>query len=322
MIIFKLPFKDYYFTTDENQEKNFINFFSFDAKTITTFNGNIKHISKDEILNYEISSKCLSVNSGFLIDQDKNQYTKKLKKVIEFIKKNELKKLVISRIKTIKYSDISLTKTFLNLGETYPNAFTYLWIKNNDCWMGAFSEILGKFNKDTSEFETMSLAGTLPLNEEWTEKEILEQKPVTEYIKNILQEYTKKEVKPSETYNHISGNIKHLRTDFKVEINYKNLDQLISKLHPTPAVCGIPKDFCQSAIHDFEAYSREFYAGYSKIETTNEIYYFVNLRCGKFFKNSANLYVGGGITSKSNAEKEWVETELKAEALLKNMVIS
>jgi len=33
----------------------------------------------------------------------------------------------------------------------------------------------------------MSLAGTLPINEEWSEKEIEEQKPVTHYISEILK---------------------------------------------------------------------------------------------------------------------------------------
>lgn len=53
--------------------------------------------------------------------------------------------------------------------------------------MGAFSEVLGKFNKQTHTFETMSLAGTLPVSENWSEKEIEEQKPVSSYIRNILK---------------------------------------------------------------------------------------------------------------------------------------
>jgi isochorismate synthase len=186
--------------------------------------------------------------------------------------------------------------------------------------MGAFSEVLGKFSKKTHEFETMSLAGTLPVFENWSEKEIEEQKPVTSYIRNILNQYSEN-VTESETYDHISGNIKHLRTDFKAQIKPENLDQIIQELHPTPAVCGIPKDFCKEEIQKIEKFPRELYAGYIKIETEDKVQYFVNLRCSKLYKNAVHLFVGGGITAQSNPEKEWTETELKSEAVLKNLVI-
>ena len=189
--------------------------------------------------------------------------------------------------------------------KSYPNAFVYFFIKEGKCWIGAFSELLGKFDKKTSEFETMSLAGTLPVNETWTAKEIEEQKPVTNFIKNILKNYSS-EVEQSETYDHISGNIKHLRTDFKAKIMSEDLENLISELHPTPAVCGIPKDLCKSAIEKFESHPRNFYAGYIKVETEETVQYFVNLRCAEFFENACLIYVGGGITAESSPEKESV----------------
>jgi len=37
-----------------------------------------------------------------------------------------------------------------------------LLISDEEIWLGATPEILGKFNKKTHEFFTMSLAGTLP----------------------------------------------------------------------------------------------------------------------------------------------------------------
>jgi isochorismate synthase len=186
--------------------------------------------------------------------------------------------------------------------------------------MGAFSEVLGKFNTTTHEFETMSLAGTLPISENWSEKEIEEQKPVSAYIRNILKKYSEN-IDESETYDHISGNIKHLRTDFKAKIKHEDLDNIIQELHPTPAVCGIPKDFCKEKIKNIEKFPRELYAGYIKIKTEETIQFFVNLRCSKLYRNSVHAFVGGGITAQSNPEKEWRETELKSEAVLKNLVI-
>lgn len=316
MLYFRFPFSDSIFTVNENSDKKTVSFLSFDETESIDFYGNIEEFFFNEnILSNQISTELLEFK-----EENQFEYEAKLGKVIEFIKENQLSKLVISRRKLLNFEGqkVNLSQTFLNLCKSYPNAFVYFFIKDGKCWIGAFSELLGKFDKKTSEFETMSLAGTLPVNETWTAKEIEEQKPVTDFIKNILKNYSS-EVEQSETYDHISGNIKHLRTDFKAKIMSEDLENLISELHPTPAVCGIPKDLCKSAIEKFESHPRNFYAGYIKVETEETVQYFVNLRCAEFFENACLIYVGGGITAESSPEKEWRETELKSEAILKNL---
>lgn len=316
MIYFRFPFSDSIFTVNENSDKKSVSFLSFDETESIDFYGNIEEFFFNEnIWSNQISTELLEFK-----EENQFEYEAKLGKVIEFIKENQLSKLVVSRRKVFDFEEkkINLSRTFLNLCKSYPNAFVYFFIKDGKCWIGAFSELLGKFDKKTSEFETMSLAGTLPVNETWTAKEIEEQKPVTDFIKNILKNYSS-EVEQSETYDHISGNIKHLRTDFKAKIMSEDLENLISELHPTPAVCGIPKDLCKSAIEKFESHPRNFYAGYIKVETEETVQYFVNLRCAEFFENACLIYVGGGITAESSPEKEWRETELKSEAILKNL---
>lgn len=323
MLYFRFPFSEDYNFVDENLDKNQVSFHSFDNLETLDFSGEIKSVSKDEILSAEILSDSLCSKLPLFEEEQQSDYQQKLLKVIDFIKENDLSKLVISRRKLVKYegSPINLSRTFLNLCEAYPNAFVYFFIKDGKCWLGAFSELLGKFNKNTSQFETMSLAGTIPVHESWTSKEIEEQKPVTDFIKNILNAYSEK-VELSETYDHLSGNIKHLRNDFKAQIVREDVEKIISELHPTPAVCGIPKDFCRKAIGKFEKDPRNFYAGYIRVENENFVQYFVNLRCAEFFQDAALIYVGGGITAESSPEKEWRETELKAEAVLKNIAFN
>ncbi|MGA9211791.1 chorismate-binding protein [Kaistella sp.] len=320
MIYFRFPFSDQILTTDEISAQKSVGFVSFDTNEIIDFNGNIKEVSLGEFLENTINSDALSSQLIGFKEEKEIDYLSKIQQVINFVKENQLSKLVISRreLLNLEIQKVNLSQTFLNLCKAYPNAFVYFFIKDGKCWMGAFSEVLGKLNKKTSEFETMSLAGTIPVDEVWTSKEIEEQQPVTDYIKNILKEYST-EVTQSETYDHPSGTIKHLRTDFKAKIKREDLEKIISELHPTPAVCGFPKEFCRNAIAEFEDHPRRFYAGYIKVETDETIQYFVNLRCAEFFQNAAVLYVGGGITADSSPEKEWRETELKAGAILKNL---
>lgn len=324
MIYFKFPFDEKLYSTDKKTGKKSIHFYSFDNLAQVGFDGNIIEIKQEELNQTIISNTSLPIDKSHFTAETKTEYLQKLEQVITIIKENKLPKLVLSRRKIVTdFNQVDLKESFNHLCKTYPNAFRYIFNDGENAWMGAFSEVLGKFNNTTHEFETMSLAGTLPVSENWSEKEIEEQKPVSSYIQNILKKYADpNEIQKSATYDHISGNIKHLRTDFKVKIQPEDLDNIIQELHPTPAVCGIPKDFCKEKIQEFEKFPRELYAGYIKIETENEVQYFVNLRCAKLYQDAVHLFVGGGITAQSNPEKEWIETELKSEAVLKNLVIS
>lgn len=322
MIYFKLPFDERLLSADEKNTKNAVNFFSYNSLDQISFSGDIFEINPTEFDQTLISNEALNDDTTNSSAETKEEYCNTLQQVIEVIKENNLPKLVYSRRKIFtNFHTVNYTESFKNLCKSYPNAFRYLFNDGKNAWMGAFSEVLGKFNKTTHEFETMALAGTLPVSEEWSEKEIEEQKPVTNYIQSILTNYSDT-IDQSETYDHISGNIKHLRTDFKTSIKPEDLDKIIQDLHPTPAVCGIPKDFCNENIRKYEKFSREFYAGYIKVETDESILYFVNLRCARLYKDSVHVFVGGGITAQSDPEKEWRETELKSEAILKNLVIS
>lgn len=321
MILFSLPFQNTISTVVENSEKSAVSFFDFNGYEKISFDGEIK----DFDINYHHKTEESLINlqpfNGEDIIIKKEDYLRKIENVIQFINDHNLEKLVFSRRKPIFFDQLDVLETYNNLNKTYPNALSYFFLKDEICWMGAFSEILGKYNKNSGIFETMSVAGTLPIDKSWSKKEIDEQQTVTNYISTILKKYSQN-IKQSETKDHISGNIKHLKTEFSLKINKDKVEDLINQLHPTPAVCGFPKDVCKEAIKTFENSERELYAGYIKVETEEYLYYFVNLRCAKIYKNAAVLFVGGGINKDSQPEKEWLETELKAEAVAKNLVIS
>ena len=129
---------------------------------------------------------------------------------------------------------------------------------------------------------------------------------ITEY--SLQGPYTKK-----------AGRLIHLRTDFSFPDNVagKKLTRLIRSLHPTSAICGMPMEKSLQFIQKLEKHNREYYAGYlGPIGIDDEMQLFVNLRCMKVLQNELVLFVGSGITSESNPEDEWDETEIKADTLL------
>ncbi len=327
---------------------HYVNDFSKKGFVFAPFNSENKIVllqvdEKIETLLDEINEvKQASVNHHNS-EAQKDFHVALVKKGIEEIKKGTFKKVVLSR-----KLEVSTDKTPFSLFEAllarYENAFCYLWYHPKvGLWLGATPEIL--LRSENTQLKTMSLAGTKKYieNEEpkWGSKEIEEQELVTQYIVKALNSEVK-QLKISETASIRAGNVWHLRTSVLGIMATKNLNAVINALHPTPAVCGLPKQTAKDFILANENYNREYYTGflgelnfkeenirnsnhknrenqvYKTIKNTSSLY--VNLRCMQLKKNKAHIYVGGGITNESDPEKEWEETVVKSNTML-NVVL-
>ncbi len=250
------------------------------------------------------------------IDETKAAYQKQFEQLLTKLQKNELEKVILSRTLTLEaYPEEEQTYTFYHLIKQYPKAFAY-WIHLPHLgvnWMGATPELLLK--KEANKLRTLALAGTKKPKEEWTKKEIEEQQIVTNYIAQQLSDFNPI-ISKTETIS--AGDIQHLATYFTIPDNTANFFSILKKLHPTPAICGLPKKQAFEAIQDIEQHDRSYYCGalgVLNLAGTTEMY--VNLRCMQLATNAARLFVGGGLTKDSNLEREWQETERKADTLRK-----
>jgi isochorismate synthase len=241
---------------------------------------------------------------------------------IDAIGAHVFKKVVVSRKEIIDLANFDLISVFEKLIQSYPNAFCYCWFHPKiGLWMGATPERLLK--SDNKKFSTMAIAGTqksLGLAEvTWEKKEMEEQQFVTDFILNSLKNLTS-EVAISSPYSLKAGTLLHIKTDIEGILNdNSNLKQVISVLHPTPAVCGLPKEEARDFILKNEGYDREYYTGFlgelnkegfNKDTLKSDLY--VNLRCMKIIENQAHLYMGCGITKDSNPRREWEESVNKS----------
>lgn len=252
------------------------------------------------------------------------EYLDQLKIITDKISAGHFEKVVLSRVKIIEGNYIEkLSDIFSKLCDAYENAFVYLFNAGPDLWMGATPEPLLKARN--GKMHTVSLAGTRPLSNinlnigSWNSKERLEQEYVTRYITKVLSKFNLLNVELDGPYTKRAGNLVHLRTDFSfrsVELKNK-LRNFLDELHPTPAVCGMPRKESLELIFNLEKHNREFYAGYlGPVGLNNQLSLFVNLRCMKVLPKCLALFIGGGITADSVPEDEWQETEIKAETLL------
>ncbi len=244
-------------------------------------------------------------------------------KAVSEIQNGAFQKVVLARRETLSIK-IDIVKTFENLLTTYPAAFRYCFYHpDTGLWMGATPEKL--ISVSGKHFSTMSLAGTQNHhdgNVVWGDKEIAEQQYVTDFITSELSSVAS-EIQISERKTHRAGNIMHLKTDITGTIGEGTIGEVVRKLHPTPAVCGLPKSDALKFILQNEKFDREFYSGFlgelnvdfASGSATTDLY--VNLRCMKIESNEVHIYVGCGITADSDPEKEFRETVNKSMTMKK-----
>lgn len=250
-----------------------------------------------------------------------------VKRGVDAINKGAFEKVVLSRKEEVLLRQFDLETVFKKLIAFYPTAFKYCFYHPKiGLWIGATPEQFLKINQKS--LQTVALAGTqIATNAEhviWPEKEIEEQRLVTEYITSGLQNKVN-EMIVSSPYSVKAGNLWHIKTDITATVKSKKAkSEIITTLHPTSAVCGLPKESAKAFILKNESYNREYYSGFLgelNIDLvtfrTEQSDLFVNLRCMKITGDTAELFIGCGITKDSIPADEFMETVNKSMTMRK-----
>jgi len=249
----------------------------------------------------------------------KDRYIERLHHLVKILQGRGMAKTVISRVITGQSQNLDWIKAAEELWNTFPGTFGYLfYTPSTGAWLGASPEkLLVTFAPN--HFITHALAGTLPVGVDWNRKNYEEQQMVVDFIEDSLSQMGLKyeEIGPKDL---VYGKIKHLLTAFSGEFD-NPLDQIVSlhdRLSPTPALSGLPREEALDDIDDIEDHNRGCYGGYITISTDDGVMSYVTIRCAQFDPRDGRwaIYVGGGITPKSDPETEWRETEYKAEKLM------
>ena len=316
------------FHTQDFTEKGFV-FAPFDnSKEAILFPLSESNFSTEKI-DYKILTSIKESEINLENNFTEQMHVALVNKGLDVIQNTNLRKIVLSRKETIT-SDLDIVLAFKKLIHCYKNAFVYVWFHPEiGLWLGATPETLLK--STNQNFETMSLAGTQSFVEHkevtWGNKELEEQQLVTNFIAAQLENITD-EINISKTQNLRAGNLLHLKTEVSGKLKLKfNLKKLIRALHPTPAVCGFPRNEAKDFIIKNESYSRTFYTGFlgelnfdSQKTNNKDSHLFVNLRCMEVVNKEVAIFVGGGVTKESNAKKEWLETVAKSKTMKRALI--
>ena len=255
---------------------------------------------------------------------DRIAYRDAFRHFLSPLQSGAFRKIVLARCLHLpRNQSRSADQLFLTACRLYPHLFVALIeMPQSGTWLMATPEVLLK--GEGGAWSTMALAGTQPAEdfEEalepmlWSAKNREEQQYVASYISDILQHYADG-MQVSEPHTVRAERLCHLCTDFRFRLrDEEHVGDLLEALHPTPAVCGIPKQETRRFILENEVAERGYYAGFcGPLMSEGATHLFVSLRCMQILDTEYCLYAGGGLLRESEEEQEWKETESKLQTM-------
>lgn len=234
---------------------------------------------------------------------------------------DELDKLVLSRREELRRpEEFSPGRAFVRACRRYTHSYIYLChTPQTGTWLGSTPEII--LSGKEGAWQTVALAGTQSLAkgmqpDAWDAKNRREQQIVAAYIRDQLATLGIR-AEENGPYPAKAGELAHLKSDFRFTLRGEpRLGDLLALLHPTPAVCGLPKEKAYRFILANEGYERSYYSGFiGWMDPEGQTDLYVNLRCTHIGADSFTLYAGGGLLASSRLEEEWQETEDKLQTM-------
>jgi menaquinone-specific isochorismate synthase len=238
--------------------------------------------------------------------------------------RREFEKIVLARKSVFDFDvDIRPDALVKHLKDRTPRCFHFcLQPRAGSAFLGATPERL--YKREGRHLESEAMAGTRPRGKDEQEdlklesqllnsaKEAREHKFVVDAVRRALEGLCRSSgVDADRTLRKLKGS-QHLVTPFTGRLHEGVGDaQILTALHPTPAVAGFPAGRAARAIGELEPFNRGWYTGpvgYIGHDTTE---FAVAIRCGLVERDRLALYAGAGIVDGSTAQGEWEEIEGK-----------
>ena len=244
---------------------------------------------------------------------------------LENIHAGRLRKVVLARMCEIRRpAAIDLSMALESLGENYPDCYRFLFEPQpQHAFFGATPELLASVNG--ADLHSMALAGSIRRGKTPQEDKILanellnsskdrhEHELVVKSIQQRLNSICPEIHSPAQPEVLRFKNIQHLHTPLQAQLQTPiGILPVIERLHPTPAMGGVPQEASMAFIRKTEPVTRGWYAApIGWINHRLDGAFGVAIRSAVTQNERAWLYAGAGIVADSQPQKEWDETALK-----------
>lgn len=251
---------------------------------------------------------------------DDDSYAAAIGSALRDIGEGKMHKAVLAR-RLRSRADVNAGDLIAALSQRYPDFYGYAAIRGGSAFIGASPELLvetdgkevvatpaaGTVAGTPSDSTNRKLAGGLD-----TVKSRWEQELVADTVYDVLEPLCEG-IHASLPLVVKAGPVQHLSTRVEGRLT-KRLDalELVSALHPTPAVGGVPALEAASFIDAAEGFDRGWYSGpIGVVRADGSGSFAVALRGALLHDGVIDLFAGAGIVDGSVPEDERQEVELK-----------
>ena len=258
-------------------------------------------------------------------------YVDRVRRALDAIRAGWLDKVVLARaVHVTAGSAIDPVAWLVALRERFPTCTLFAVGDGDAVFLGASPERLVRVHGE--QVETVALAGTAPRGASNSADRALglalcdsrkngaEHDIVVRHLQSVLGDCCDGvEVAPEPSLLK-TRTVQHLCTELRARRRPDapvSLLELASRLHPTPAVGGAPRESALKWLAENEGIDRGWFAGpVGFLQSDGDGEFDVALRSALVRGRGATAWAGAGIVSRSEPRAEFTETELKLRTVL------
>jgi anthranilate synthase component 1 len=264
------------------------------------------------------------------VNISKKHFEGAVEKAKQYVTAGDIFQVVLSKRFEFQYSG-SLLTFYKSLRQINPSPYMFYYKSGNRQIVGASPEMLVRVDK--RKVITFPIAGTAPFTADPQENarlgnELLaDQKERAEHV--MLVDLARNDIGRISKYGSVSvpdfmqvhqfSHVQHIVSQVVGDLkdDLESFDAL-KAVFPAGTVSGAPKVRAMEIIEELEPSHRGPYAGAVGYFSCNGNSDFaITIRTLFSEGNKAHIQVGAGIVADSNPQKEWMETDHKAKALMK-----
>jgi len=261
---------------------------------------------------------------------NRKDFMDSVEQALRLIRQGDLEKIVLARATCLSLGGKIDPMDLIGRLKPYTNnAYLFCFQPNpNEAFVSMSPERL--FKATGKYIQSEALAGTCPRSENeqddaslgrallHNEKNRREHLFVLDAIRNAFEHVCSETRMDPNVSLALVADCQHLLARIEGILDASKSDHdLLTSLHPTPAVGGLPVQQALKYIAELEPFDRGWYAAPIGWVGHDASEFIPGIRSARIHNDTITLYAGAGIVDGSDPEKEWSEVDTKIKPFLK-----